>query len=92
MVKRKRAASEPNHREAFERIRGEYLEMPGMRLTPQQVQRLSGIELSVCTLVLDDLVRRNFLRTDAEGAYVRLIGDGDRREELTKASSLRLPT
>ena len=28
----------------LERLRGEYLEMPGMKLTIEQVQRLCGIE------------------------------------------------
>ena len=31
--------------------------MPGMHLTAMQVQRLSGVDISVCRLVLDDLVR-----------------------------------
>ena len=29
------------YQEAFERIRAEFLEMPGMRLTPEQVEQLS---------------------------------------------------
>jgi hypothetical protein len=60
--------------EAFDRIRAEYMEMPGMRLTPQQVQRLSGIDAAVCARVLDDLVRAKFLRVGPGGAYLRLTG------------------
>ena len=56
--------------QALLRIRGEYLEMPGMRLTPEQVQRLSGIELSLCKQVLADLVRSNFLRLNSDATYV----------------------
>jgi hypothetical protein len=35
----------------FERIRAEYLEMPGMRLTPAQVQRLSGVSAESCSMI-----------------------------------------
>jgi hypothetical protein len=62
--------------EAFERIRAEYLEMPGMRLTPAQVQRLSGVDISVCRLVLDDLVRAKFLYTGPDGSYARGTATG----------------
>jgi hypothetical protein len=62
--------------EAFERIRAEYLEMPGMRLTPAQVQRLSGVDISVCKLVLDDLVRAKFLYTGPDGSYTRGTATG----------------
>ena len=41
--------------QALERIRAEYLEMPGMRLAPAQVERLSGVDRSVCRQVLDAL-------------------------------------
>jgi hypothetical protein len=30
------------YEQAFNRIRAEFMEMPGMRLTPEQVERLSG--------------------------------------------------
>jgi hypothetical protein len=59
------------YRQAFDRIHAEYLEMPGMRLTATQVQRLSGVELSVCRLVLDDLVRAQFLYAGLDGSYSR---------------------
>lgn len=59
------------YRLAFDRIHAEYLEMPGMRLTATQVQRLSGVELSVCRLVLDDLVRARFLYVGLDGSYSR---------------------
>lgn len=45
--------------------------MPGMRLTPDQVSRLSGVESPVCRLVLDDLVRARFLRLGEDGTYIR---------------------
>jgi hypothetical protein len=59
------------YRQAFDRIRAEYLEMPGMRLTAPQVQRLSGVDVSVCRLVLEDLVRAHFLSAGHDGSYSR---------------------
>jgi hypothetical protein len=58
------------------RIRAEYLEMPGLRLTIQQVQRLCGIERTLCETVLDSLVEARFLCVKSDGAYARLT-DGD---------------
>jgi len=60
------------YRAAFERIRAEFLEMPGMRLTPEQVERLSGVDRAVCKCVLDDLVRAKFLGLLPNGSYGRL--------------------
>lgn len=59
------------YEQAFNRIRAEFTEMPGMRLTPQQVERLSGFGNAICKLVLDDLVRARFLSVAADGAYMR---------------------
>ena len=59
------------YRQAFERIRAELLEMPGMHLTPEQVERLCGVERAICKAVLDDLVRAGFLRISATGSYCR---------------------
>ena len=70
---------------AFERIRAEYLEMPGMRLTPEQVQRLSGVDSAVCRLVLDDLVRAKFLRLGPDGSYARLTDGDPSRLRMAKA-------
>jgi hypothetical protein len=56
---------------AFFRIRAEYLEMPGMRLTAEQVMRLCGVDVAVCRTVLDDLVRARFLRRGPDATYVR---------------------
>ena len=62
------------YEQAFNRIRVELMEMPGMRLTPEQVERLSGVVNSVCQLVLDDLVRAGFLSVGANGTYARSTG------------------
>jgi hypothetical protein len=68
------------HKAMLERIRGEYLEMPGLRLTLDQAQRLCGVERTLCKAVLDALVDAKFLRVDAHGAYARLTdGEAERR-------------
>jgi hypothetical protein len=54
-----------------ERVRAEYLEMPGLHLTIDQVQRLCGIERPICTTVLDGLVKEHFLCVKPNGAYAR---------------------
>ena len=50
----------PPSERLLERIRAEYLEMPGLCLTSEQVQRLCGVERTICQLVLDSLVDAKF--------------------------------
>jgi hypothetical protein len=57
----------------IERIRGEFLEMPGLRLTAAQVARLCGLDRTNCQGVLDALVDARFLRVSTDGTYTRLI-------------------
>jgi hypothetical protein len=54
------------------RTRAEYLEMPGLRLTPAQAQRLFDIEPAVCERVLNKLVEEKFLCVKVDGTYARL--------------------
>ena len=61
----------------LERIRAEYLEMPGLNLKCEQVQRLCGIERSMCEVALDFLVKSSFLCVKSDGCYARLA-DGSR--------------
>jgi hypothetical protein len=53
------------------RIRAEYLEMPGLRLTLAQAQRFCGIDRALCQMVLDALVDEQFLCVKTDGAYAR---------------------
>jgi hypothetical protein len=66
--------------------------MPGMRLTPEQVERLSGVANSTCRLVLDDLVRAGFLSIGANGAYARATGLDRVTSRSPTAESNRRPT
>lgn len=52
-------------------IRSEYLEIPGLHLTRQQVQRLWGLDEITCDALLETLVDVRFLRRTRTGAYVR---------------------
>ena len=44
------------------RVRAEFSEMPGLRLTPAQASRLLGLEQEICQAALDALVAAAFLR------------------------------
>ena len=54
-----------------ERVRGEFLEMPGLRLTPQQASRLWALVRSTSEVVLNRLASAGFLARTREGAYLR---------------------
>jgi hypothetical protein len=64
------------HNTLLTRIRAEYLEMPGLRLTLGQAQRLCGVERALCARVLEALVAERFLCVKADGTYARLT-DGE---------------
>jgi hypothetical protein len=53
------------------RIRGEFLEMPGLRLTPAQAARLWAVDHWTTERILLALVAAGFLIKNREGAYVR---------------------
>jgi hypothetical protein len=53
------------------RICGEFLEMPGLRLTVAQAMRLWGLEREQCERALDVLIGRSFLRQTTGGVIVR---------------------
>jgi hypothetical protein len=52
-------------------IRAEYLEIPGLHLTRQQVQRLWGLDDVTCDALLEALIDVRFLRRSRTGAYIR---------------------
>jgi endonuclease III len=68
-----------------ERVRAEYLEMPGMRLTAEQVQRLCGVEQKTCQIALDELVNAKFLCVKPDGHYARLTDGQFMRPRPAKA-------
>ena len=59
-------------RAVVDRVRGEFLEMPGLQLTPPQAARLWGLDLGSCEAVIDSLIRSAFLKRTASGAVTRV--------------------
>ena len=55
-----------------QRVSAEFLEMPGLRLTCQQAQRLWGLDESVCRQLMERLVDAKFLYRTGQGMYTRL--------------------
>jgi|SRR5580765_4819724 hypothetical protein len=53
------------------RIRAEFLEMPGLRLTVRQASRLWGLDEGLCRRVIDTLIGASFLRWTPSGAVAR---------------------
>ena len=60
--------------DVLQRIQGEFVEMPGLRLTAAQAQRLWGLERDVCVSLLGVLVDAQFLAQTRDGAFVRREG------------------
>ena len=53
-------------------VRSEFLEMPGLCLTQEQVQRLWGLDREQAELLLLALVDASFLRRTEDGMFTRI--------------------
>jgi len=53
------------------RVREEYREMPSLRLTALQAQRLFGLEPLACAAILGALTKEKFLSRTRGGLFVR---------------------
>ena len=49
-----------------------FLEMPDLRLTPRQIQRLCGVDAAICSTLLESLVNEGFLSVRPDGCYARV--------------------
>jgi hypothetical protein len=58
--------------EVLRRVQGEFLEMPGLRLTEQQARRLWGLDAASCEALLRALVDAKFLFRTRDGAFMRV--------------------
>ena len=58
------------------RVRGEYVEMPGLRLTVPQAARLFGLDSDVARAVLEELRCASVLMCSHRGTYA-LADDGE---------------
>ena len=72
--------------DVLQRIQGEFVEMPGLRLTAPQAQRLWGLERDVCIALLGALVDARFLTRTPDGAFVRVDGARPARSSDTSGS------
>jgi hypothetical protein len=70
----------------LQRVYSEFLEMPGLRLTCQQAQRLWGLDRGTCLELLEFLVDAKFLCRPGHGLYTRLTdGGAHSRPRMVKA-------
>ena len=65
------ALDEPTQADWLQIVRGEFQEIPGLLLTKQQVQRLWGLDVATCDLLLGELLRGHFLKRTSNGMYAR---------------------
>ena len=70
----------------LQRVQGEFLEMPGLRLTQAQAQRLWGLDADSIAMLLDLLVDARFLFRTRNGAFMRV-----ERATPVKAKALDRP-
>ena len=73
--------------DVLRRVQGEYIEMPGLRLTTAQAQRLWGLDRAACDALLGALVDAKFLFRTRDGAFVR--SDMSRRRLRVERSPAR---
>ena len=88
---------EPSHRsserrepasrdELLARVRAEFEELPSLRLTRGQAQRLFGLRADICDRVLATLVKNQTLCLDHENRYRMHDDDAWRRNVHVRAS------
>ncbi|MEP7309121.1 MAG: hypothetical protein ABJA98_26755 [Acidobacteriota bacterium] len=67
-------AERPSHDDSItpllHRVRSEFLEMPGLRLTPVQAARLWSLDHGTSQRILDGLTTAGFLWRTSSGAYL----------------------
>ncbi len=57
--------------DAIRRVRAEFLEMPGLRLTISQAARLWAMDIDLCEAVLATLVETRFLVRTSKAQFAR---------------------
>jgi hypothetical protein len=62
----------PATEDVLRRVQGEFLEMPGLRLTEAQARRLWGLDAASCSALLGALVDANFLFRTRDGSFMRV--------------------
>ena len=68
--------------DVLRRVKGEFLEMPGLRLTEPQARRLWGLDADSCGALLGRLVDSKFLFQTRNGAFMRIEHAGPLKASL----------
>lgn len=68
LAKDTRSATE----DVLRRVQGEFLEMPGLRVTEAQARRLWGLDAATCSALLGALIDARFLFRTRDGAFMRI--------------------
>jgi len=55
----------------LQKIRNEFVDLPGLRLTAQQAKRVWELDESNCRRLLATLVEKKFLRQNEHGSYLQ---------------------
>jgi len=63
--------SDANVSDRVRLVRAEYAEMPGLKLTERQIQRLWCLDATLCDAVIASLMAGRFLKRTRGDAYVR---------------------
>ena len=58
--------------DVLRRVKGVFLEMPGLRLTEAQARRLWNLDADACQALLTALVADKFLFRTRDGAFMRV--------------------
>ena len=56
---------------SLRRLWNEYVDLPGLRLTLEQIERLMNVDAATCESVLAAMVELGLLRKAADGTYAR---------------------
>ena len=78
-------------RELIGRIRGEFLEMPGLKLSLQQACRLWNLSATACGEALDELRAEGFLYQTPSGAFIAFPSATRMLKAETPSERLRCP-
>ena len=76
-------------REWTQIVRGEFLQIPGLRLTRDQIQQLWGLSSETCATVLETLLHQRFLQVTPDGHYVHGSPDAATRHHGPQGESLQ---
>ncbi len=71
IIGRRPALTYLSNEELLKRIRGEFLEMPGLALTARQAERFWGLDSDRCQALLGVLIQSGFLTLTRHGAFIR---------------------